>query len=393
MNEKEYISPYCRFMGIYFLCLIVNGMAAGTLGSMLKLVALIPIGIWLFTNHTVQLKSMIIKASALFVLWCFMSNYWTIDQSTTMKRAITQITFLVFLLSTTGYEYSSYELVYLKKCLVWSSRISAVVLLTTGSYGAGRLLLSGIITEDPTYLCAYLMFGICFAVSVIISQNNRVIQKMAAIIELAVYLYIVFATGSRGGLFSTATVIIILIAFYKNESNKFSIGKKIFIVSFLIIGVGVVMTMLPDEVAYRFLPSTIQESNGTGRYELWRNALNAFGNSSFLRQLFGYGTSTAKDITYMFPFSRHNVFHNIYIENLLEIGIIGLVLYLIHIVSFFISAVRQRNLFAVAIQSGLMVLAISSSLYSFKPYWNIMIFILCNELSVYSETDVSMENV
>ena len=137
------------------------------------------------------------------------------------------------------------------------------------------------------------------------------------------------------------------------------------------------LSFLPEDIAVRFSASAIIESNGTGRYELWEDAINAFKHFSFPRQLVGYGTGTAINITYLFPFHRHNVMHNSFVENFIEIGYVGLIVYIIYIGSFVYSSIRNKDLYSLAVIVGMIVMSFSTSLYTFKPYWNIMIFVLC----------------
>ncbi len=69
--------------------------------------------------------------------------------------------------------------------------------------------------------------------------------------------------------------------------------------------------------------------------------------------------------------------HNMFIENLIETGLIGLILYSVYIFSFWNSAKKSGDVFAAAVMAGMIVMSLSVSIYAFKPYWNIMIYILC----------------
>lgn len=377
-TEDTYVGSYCRWLGIYMFCAIFGAMNIGGLGSLLKLIAFVPIAIWFFQNHQVNLHAEI-KASIFFVVWCGLSTVWSIDTSDSVTRTITQVSFLLLLFSASAYEYSEYELDYLKRCLIYSSRITAIIVLLTGNYAESRLVLSGIITENPNYICAYFLFGISGAVINLMSRDKGKVLKIISVIELIIYLYITLATGSRGGLFSVAASAIIIILFY-GENNIIDMSmfvRKAVIIIFIIVVMGIVMSYMPAEIASRFTAEAIETSNGTGRYDLWEDSIEAFQDSNFFRQMVGYGTATARDITYLFYFRIHNVIHNIFIESLIEIGVIGLLLYIWHIASFLISAVRRREIFSYSIMIGMIVISVSSSLYAFKPYWNIMLFILC----------------
>lgn len=373
------ISLFCTWLGIYFLTLVTGALGLGTFGSLLKIIAAVPVGIWAIKKHAIRLNGMV-KTTGAFVLFCTLSCMWSIDTAQSISRAESHILFLIMLFSCSAYNFKKNEIEFLRRCLIYSSRITAVILLVTGTYGDGRLLLSGLITEDPNYLCAYFMFGAVEATSILLSSGATWKSKIFAVIELAMYVYIVFATGSRGGLFSVAAAVIVTLLFFKEKKgiDIKLISKRVFFSILILIAITIVTSFLPAQVAARFTAAAISESNGTGRYELWADAIKAFSQSTILRRTFGYGTGTILSVTYLFIFSRHNVMHNVFVENLIEIGFVGLCTYIIFVVSYVVTAIRQKNLFAVSVIAGMIVLSLSTSIYTFKPYWNIMLFIACS---------------
>lgn len=377
INREYNISLYTKWLGIYFLLLIVTGMGIGMMGSLLRLFAAIPIIFWLINDHRVRVTGTVLS-SICFLIVCAATVYWSIDMEKSISRTMTQAMFLVLLMSASYYCYNAREIEYLKSCLIWSSRISAIVLLCTGTYSAGRLLLSGMITEDPNYLCGYFLFAISNAVAQIMNSGTTMRNKCLFTVEILLYTYIVFSTGSRGGMFAVAaTIVAQILIFQDSNTNRGVIVKKVLVAIMILLFAYFATSLLPSEVASRFTTQAIKESNGTGRYDLWKDALNAWNNSTLFRQILGYGTAAIRKVTYLFPFHRHNVLHNVFIENLVEIGAIGLAAYVIQILSFWGVALKTKNLFSVAILAGMLVLSLSTSIYAFKPYWNIMLYVVC----------------
>ncbi|MBR3289718.1 MAG: hypothetical protein IKI63_02950, partial [Clostridia bacterium] len=76
--DEQPISLYARWLGIFFLSLIVGTLQLGALGSLLKMIALIPVAIWLFSRQPVRFSKTIICAF-LFVVWIFLTCIWSID--------------------------------------------------------------------------------------------------------------------------------------------------------------------------------------------------------------------------------------------------------------------------------------------------------------------------
>ena len=65
-----------------------------------------------------------------------------------------------------------------------------------------------------------------------------------------------------------------------------------------------------------------------------------------------------------------------FIESLLELGVVGLIIYAVAIFSFIKAAWKQKNKFAFAVVMCMFVLSLSTSIYTFKPYFNIMLYII-----------------
>jgi len=368
---------YCRWLGVYFICLILGAMNIGPIGSLLRILALIPVAIWALEKHTFPAKDIEVK-TLLFVGWCILSTIWSIQMDASIDRSITQITFGVLILSAGAYDYDKSEIEYLKSCLVWSSRVAAVLVLISADYLSGRLYLHSFVQEDPNYLCGYFMFAISSCLSILL-QGEKGKNKALAILELVVYMYIIFATGSRGGMLAVIICAGVIILF--TNSGKGYVGKNIIrrgvVVIVMIVGYFIVVNRIDSNIINRYTYVAISQSNGTGRFALWQDALNAFMESNFFRKLVGYGTASARSVTYAFNFHEHNVLHNIYLEYLVELGSIGALIYISHIASFFKKAIRAKDLYSISILSGMVVLSMSTSIYAFKPYWNIMLFILC----------------
>lgn len=379
-SKSENLCLYVRILGIYFLSLILGAMNIGIIGSLLKVIGSIPVAIWLIEKQSIY-KSKLLTFVFLMVSWVGLSYCWSIEPAKTLQRTLTQCSFLLLLCSASTYTYNARALSYLKKCLIWSSRISAICTLIFADYMEGRLFLGNILVEDPNYLCAYFLFGIAFDLELLLGENETIRTKMIALCEIFIYFYIIIATGSRGG---TLAVLMACLTFYVYtlQGRNISIRKffsPIFAVIFLIIVYCIAIKFVSPDVLQRFSLKELAESNGTGRYTIWEDALSTYFHSGVFRQLAGYGSATAVTIAQIYHFRRINVFHNAFIENLLEIGFIGFLFYTTYIFRFWNCARKQKNIFAFSVMTGLIVLSLSTSIAAFKPYWNIILFIICTE--------------
>lgn len=380
--KKEDVSLYCKLLGFYFACLILGSLRIGSVGSLLKLIGFMPIGLWLIEKRTINLNGIILSAF-LFVCWTVLSYVWTIEPSLTLTRLTSQVTFLLLMFSVSAYNYNENEVYFLKKALVWSSRFTAIVLLLTGTYSEGRLYLSGLINEDPNYLCGYFLFSVVWCIRLLLTKNIRMLRKVCAFAELFVYVYLLFSTGSRGGLFAVVAAAMMAIMLRGSTGEQSAAFKKIVVIVIVFSITAIVSNFLPSEISERYTYDSISSSRGTGRYDIWSDTINAFFDYPLIRKIIGYGAATFKQITFLYSFKYHNVAHNIFLENLAELGIIGLSVYLNHLLNYLFPSIYKKNAYNCAVLTGLIVLSLSTSIQVFKPYWNIMIFVLVNEQATF----------
>jgi O-antigen ligase len=257
-----------------------------------------------------------------------------------------------------------------------------------GTLAEGRLLLQGTLAEDPNLLCSYFLFGIVYSFMVLMGNGN-IWKKLIAVLEIFIYAYTILATGSRGGLISVAIAFLIVFVFYKGEYSKGALVKKIIIAFLILIGATMVVTLISDDMLKRYTIASVVESKGTHRLEFWEKGMEIYADSNLFRQIFGYGYNTIRTI-----FSRNNfisvVMHNVYLEYLMEIGIIGLLIYMNSLIKYIMAGVRKKDFFSLAVICGMMALAVSTNIIAFKPYWNIMIYTICS-CTLYKE-DVECKN-
>ena len=376
------ISIYTRLLGLYFLLLVMGALGIPGIGSVLRYLALLPVLYCLCSrlrgHHFYIKRSKAVLFFTIFVILCFLSSITSISPRASLSRSISQLSFLLMLITTSSYSFSEDEVLYLRNKLVWASRITAVITLVFGYYSAGRLLLRGIIQEDPNYLCAYFLFGIANDMSVLLDENS-IKKKAISVIELFVYVYIAVATGSRGGLMALLVCMVVeyICSALMNRLSLNKIVSQLLVIISIIAIILIVMHFASQQLLERFTVQDVIDSRGAGRFDIWQDAIATYKDSDLLRKLFGYGTGTAAAIASFFGFRRVNVFHNIFLENLLELGAVGLIVYAIYTISFCALAIKSKNKFAIPILLGIIVLSFSTSLYTFKPYWDILLFIIC----------------
>lgn len=358
---------------IYLVCLPLNAMNIGVFGSALKVIALLPLFL-AFYGMSVRFNDLL-KAQGYFTLYAALSILWTFSFDISLGRIISYIELLALLLTGSCFEYTASDIRKVKVALVWSSRLTAVVMLKYAIYVGGRLRLMGIIKEDPNYLCAYFAFGVIFALQKVLDQKKKW-QKVTGLLELVFYFYLILVSGSRGGLLAIVAGMTsyMLISFGKKDIKK-SIGIVVICV-IILMAFSQLIDYLPPTLQARFTVADVARDGGSGRGEIWANGIDLYSNASIFRWIFGFGTATTKSLFAYYNYSQVNVMHNIFLETLVELGIIGLVFYCVSIGKFLKRASEFNDKFSFSVIVCMIVMSLSTSLYTFKPYFNIMLFII-----------------
>ncbi len=362
----------------YFLMLPLGALSLGSFGSLLKYIAILPLTIYILQYRRIVFSKILIS-QYLLTLGYGLSVLYTIDRNSSLENVETNILFLILLLTVGCIYFSVSEIKLIRNALVWSSRITCLLLLLYGTVKENRLFLSGSIKEDPNYLNGYFIFGLINAVQIFLSGKKRK-EQIFSMIEILLFLYTSFLTGSRGGL-AALLAAAISAAFYEIRGNNIQRRKQFIGLIFLfILIIFLASRNIPGELASRYYWSSIIASKGTHRLEYWKKAIEIFAESNIFRKFFGYGTGSIREIFGIYGFKRV-VAHNVFIQQLLEGGVISLILYSQLIYFCLNQAFHKKDWFIFSCLTGFVVLSLSTSITAFKPYWNAMIFsnlICCN---------------
>lgn len=376
-NNWSIKKAYIFFLCLYFLALPFGAMNIGSFGSLLKVFAIVPLGIGFLSIRNCNFRYLTNATKPLFLYFLYtvisaVSIIYSIDVGSSIQKASSFVQLFLLMLSTTCFTYDSNDVDTIKKILHWSSIVSSFVVLTFGSYYHGRLWLTGKINEDPNYFCLYLSYGVIYSLEMLIS-HREIKAKVIGGIELSIYLAICLLTGSRGGLLA---IIVSSIAYIMFSSGRAITAKKVCL--FIVIGAGLYFAInnMSNVLVSRYSIQDVLSNGGSGRMDLWLQGIDSFKRANLIEKLFGTGiASTIANFT-QHAYREINVMHNMFIESLLEIGIIGFIVYVLMIASFIKLSIHLEDRFSFAVLVGMVVLSLSTSISAFKPYINIMMYII-----------------
>ena len=238
------------------------------------------------------------------------------------------------------------------------------------SYQHRLELVAGSSNLDENYLAAILLIGFGFMVYWLINKKIvNMIHKIIAIVYCIGYIYYIFATGSRSGLIAGIVMLIILLAgsIKRNTLIVLVIGLA------LIIAYPYIVMLLPSDLAERYSIAALtgKTTESSPRMMIWMGLLSRLKG---LRILFGFGAGSASPITrevYRFNAAAHSF----YIAHIVELGVIGLTMFITLIARMAIKLVKTKELGCFAILIGIMVIGFFLDLLTTKFFWSVMMLV------------------
>lgn len=370
MDSKKAISIECIMACIYFVCLPFTVVTTPA-GSLLKVVTM-PIILVLSVRlmmgksdltvnyiHVFYILYVLYTISTLFVFYNDLSF-------TTVKDMVLG---LLMLLLISVRIYNDREREWMETAWLIEGLFCIYICLTSTevvSDAESRTVIRVLgYEEDQNQFCAYLIMPAIISVKRFIDRR-RFYPLYAAILVLL--FYAVLKTGSRGGLIGIAAgvSVYVMIGIKSVKTRALAVIGSVFAV---FIFIAVVMPLLPGDVAERYSVSSVVESGGTGRFDIWRFLLSySFQNPArFIR---GSGIFSTYDIMHAEGFGN-GVAHNAYIQIINDEGLIGMLLFLAVIISCLLRNYKKAPVYACAF-TALLAFSMSLTFYVFKPYINIM---------------------
>lgn len=382
-QNKLTIRPVVYGLGLYFFVSGTDSFVIGSIGSFLKLISFIPLIL-----SVLDIRSWNLRISPTFVLqflfWLLSvtSIIYSInaDKSFASVKSLTLNLAMVCCLGVME-EYNTRELQFLQRSLFASGWFMILMMLLFSDISAnGRLtLLLGTHNQDQNYINGYYIYTFSCHCDQMLSKKKKI-----HIIPTFYILYIVLRTGSRGAMIAYLLIFVMHICILF-EHSKYKIRNILLVASILfasIIIIDFIMTRLPEEVARRYSMNYIAEKGTTGRTRTWRFLLRHYSEDNILRILFGHGYGSAALVNTL----NGRVPHNLYLDNLITLGIFGMILQLAIQGTVAWIFIKHRKRAFLCAYGGMIGMCLSLSLVTYKPIWNIMLLALAIDANEDSKT-------
>jgi len=323
----------------------------------------------------------------LFAVFVSISVIWSISPTLSIKSGVTLVGLIFTFIILTMYPWQKDEFILIEKAIILGGVTAGAISISLAKLGyyyldSVRATISfGESSADPNHFASSLVLPLCFSISKLV--YNKVNEKgkinyIMFFISSVILIAAIIMSGSRGGTIGAIIATLILIL---RSGKPYKVFAAVFIM--MILAFIVLQVFMPHSIIERFKIDYIINAKAAGRVDLWKVGILAF----LEKPLIGWGYNSFPIITAgEFPESEYlrvrygQVTHNIYLQILCELGLIGFIIFILALYKTIKSALMLSDLYPIymPISSALMgVLVISLSLgtLNYKYFW--LIIFLC----------------
>lgn len=207
--------------------------------------------------------------------------------------------------------------------------------------------------ENPNLYAEYLIMILPIIYSLFFIVKSKFEKVFLLIITFTLYISLLF-TYSRGGWIGCIVGIIIFVFLYKPH---YIIG-----LIFLVIGS---LNFLPQRFLKRILSiGSLKDASNYYRMQIWEKSIEIIKDFPLTGVGLGYKSFRKISLRYIYEYNPYHA-HNTYIELAIEIGLIGLILFILLGIGLFRLTLRSLN---IDNKKGLLVLGLFSGLISLMAH-------------------------
>jgi O-antigen ligase len=266
-------------------------------------------------------KSKFIPLILIYFFFCVLSVFWSIDQESTFSVFIDKI--IPFCILTILLNWSIDGIKMINK-ISWSYILGVFIVciytyINFKTYMGDIGYRSTALEQDQNELGFLVNMGIVFALYLLGNFDNKKI-KILLWTFIVIFAFTILSTGSRTGF----VVLLLIFAVWLLGRN---VKRIIPSLAILFAAAIIYISVIPTEIFERLLEtrSQIEAANFTNRGDIWKNGLQAWQEKDAF--LLGTGNNTWSTL-YGAKHSLVMTSHNSYIQTLVELGVIGLILFL-----------------------------------------------------------------
>ena len=312
-------------IAIFFVATSIESIAIFEGFSIVKLSSLLVLIGWFFQGFRFCLSSMLKLFVALAIL-ATCSILWAIDSINTTNQVFSFLWPSVIVAVAMNSSIRSIKDI---KLYLFSFVLGALI-ATSATFVFREATLAAAEYAGEERLSAFgqdqntLAYLLCVAVTIVLDffrQTSNTLLKIISICLLLAFIIAILSTGSRTGLIVTMFVIILFMM-----SNS-SIKTWVTVVLLIFLLAPVVYNYIPESTWERFSETDdlVSSGNFSERGYIWSSGIQAFSSENIM---LGVGYSNFSTMLNQ-HFGWQMASHNTYLSYLVDLGFIGLILFLI----------------------------------------------------------------
>lgn len=369
MPANRRIKPVTYGLMIYLMLSSLDAWNIHGTGSFLKILAFLPLALMLPDLKSLRLRpNRLLALQLCFWFLAMLSVFYSVsvDRTFSVGKTLTLNLILVFAFGALV-PYNRKELELLQKALLWGCWIHiCLTLIFADISAAGRLTLGfGDSVQDQNNNNTYMLYAFSYHAHQFLYRRGR-----GHILPITAILTMVLLSGSRGALLAYTVVLLFHIQyFYRNDKNAL---RKFWVTVLLLLLLGIaadlIVDKMPESITVRYSWAYLKDKGTSGRARIWTHLWNVFSESEILRMLFGHGYGTTRLVNQY----NHLVAHNLYLDNLITLGIAGMTLQIASQGTVLWIFRKRRKVILMGAYLGMITMCMSLSLTASKPMWNMM---------------------
>lgn len=177
-------------------------------------------------------------------------------------------------------------------------------------------------------------------------------------VMMAIIIAFIITTVKRGAIIISAVCLLYFInTSLKNSSKKTKWYVLIIAIIFVVLGTRYVVDFFENSTYAQYRVENTLEGDSSGRDIIFNNAWKIFIDSDFIGMLFGHGGNAVKRIIGIEA-------HNDWLELLVDLGLVGAVVYLLYWITFFRTYKKEKNIEIKQLFGMLLIIFFLSTLFS-----------------------------
>ena len=385
--EKPFLFPF----GLYALLLpfdsvlAITGSSRGaTLTKLCGILTILVLSLKGLLENRMKLPGRAAVWWALFVLYGVTSMWWAVRPELTLTIVPTAVGLLLLYAVTSSFELKDNELETFKWCILIGGTFAAVLtayLTATGYYYHQTQRASIMVGErltNPNKAAQSLLIPLSLSLRMILIKKEKLMKSLSLIMLITIIFGIV-VTGSRSSILGAFAIFIIYVVY---SGHKLSLGL-------VLCAAGIPLILFAPEFFANRWGGTV-ESGGAGRLDIWTVAAKSLGkywlsgaglenftiaHGEFAHRMTGIGKDP----------------HNIFLQTFVELGVAGVSLVIIAIVSHYVmlqKACYKNRLDAIMLKAACLGIVVHSFFHASlwdKPFWLIWMMIMMQDRVTRSE--------